>query len=656
MTDCVTYHYDQARTGWFQGGNTRDVSKWGKIQHITLGSPVRGAPLFLEHWAIARGAHAGETHSLVFVATSDNHIFAYDIDQLFAGQANFFWSQTLRPAILRSGSNIPKPIGICDTPVIDPSPNNIDLRRMFVLAYQDEGHGTQLDWSKAGNTSGFGDLLDGNHAFWIGNFSGAANDEILFHYNGDGNWWLGTYESVNGNPAQLNWVHLDNTGGFGGNNGIDYGDLLDGRHSFFTGDFSGSGRTQMLFYSAGGTDNPDGNWWLRGFAKPTYHITAHDIDTGAILDDARLFDIGAHGRPRFDAGLQDQRGALNLVNGWIYATFADFYADDAGPYHGWVVGCNARNLKDQKFFPVTINGFGGGVWGPGGVAAAPDGSLYFSTGNWTGDVPSAEISGGKHPPDFNNYFEAVVRLDGSSSVQGPSLQVKGWYMPASAPDALDMNANDKDLGGSSVLVLPRPAGEPKLRPQMLVTTGKSGDVFLLDELTGPHWGGALWRKEIFPGYPNDGESKCAPAYYRSRAGDEYVYVIGSSKGKPGLVALRLTSNGVKWSLEQKWSAVDKFGNVVELGDIPGSPVVMSTPGTPNEAVVWIVDDNDIVPALRAFDALSLNEVYSSSDQPNDKLEDIPHFPPITCAQSIVFVGTNTGFACYGPPKLPGAGR
>ena len=91
--------------------------------------------------------------------------------------------------------------------------------------------------------SGFGDLGDGR-PFWVGRFSRADRDEMLFYYPGDDNWWLGSHD---GN--QLQWSFAGNTAGFG--HGIN-----DGR-PFWTGDFNGNGRTDVLFYYPG-----DGNWWL----------------------------------------------------------------------------------------------------------------------------------------------------------------------------------------------------------------------------------------------------------------------------------------------------------------------------------------------------------------------------------------------------------
>jgi hypothetical protein len=98
-------------------------------------------------------------------------------------------------------------------------------------------------WKKRGDTSGFGNLLDGGHPLWVGRFTG-GHDQVLFYFVGDGNWWLGTM-----NPGQLTWTLVDNSAGFG--------NLLDRQHHIWSGDFRGNGRRQMLFHYTG-----DRRWWM----------------------------------------------------------------------------------------------------------------------------------------------------------------------------------------------------------------------------------------------------------------------------------------------------------------------------------------------------------------------------------------------------------
>ncbi len=104
-----------------------------------------------------------------------------------------------------------------------------------------DANGT-LNWNHAGNTAGFGQVGDGR-PFWTGDFAGDAKSDILFYFPGDKNWWLGRFDA----NGTLTWNHAGNTAGFG--------QVADGR-PFWTGDFSGDAKTDLLFYFPG-----DGNWW-----------------------------------------------------------------------------------------------------------------------------------------------------------------------------------------------------------------------------------------------------------------------------------------------------------------------------------------------------------------------------------------------------------
>jgi hypothetical protein len=103
--------------------------------------------------------------------------------------------------------------------------------------------GSELAWTFAGNTLGFGQVADGR-PFWVADLTGDDRDDVFFYFPGDDNWWVGTHAG-----GQLQWSLAGNTVGFG--HGIN-----DGR-PFWTGRFSRNDRAQVLFYFPG-----DGNCWL----------------------------------------------------------------------------------------------------------------------------------------------------------------------------------------------------------------------------------------------------------------------------------------------------------------------------------------------------------------------------------------------------------
>ena len=228
----------------------------------------------------------------------------------------------------------------------------------------------QLQWSHLGNTSGFGQVLDGR-PIWIGDFTGGGTSDVLFYFPGDRNWWLGTV--VNN---QLQWAHAGNTAGFGQvwdgrplwigrfnsdrdqvlfyfpgdsnwwlgtvlnnqlqwtliGNTIGFGQVWDGR-PFWIGDFTGGGNSDVMFYFPG-----DGNWWLGSVinnqlqwmflgntGRPcSQRTTIHFKSLLAINDNIRNFintqftameDLFSRGGLAVYMGtIEDLSGNTNLVN------------------------------------------------------------------------------------------------------------------------------------------------------------------------------------------------------------------------------------------------------------------------------------------------------------------------------------------------------
>ncbi|MBD1911907.1 MULTISPECIES: VCBS repeat-containing protein [unclassified Leptolyngbya] len=144
-------------------------------------------------------------------------------------------------------------------------------------------NGSALQWSHVGNTAGFVDLTRNDIRFFTGDFTGDGRTDILFYFDGDHNWWLGRSDG-----GTLQWSHAGNTAGFV--------DLTRNDIRLFTGDFTGDGRTDILFYFAG-----DHNWWLGRSDGGTLQWS-HAGNTAVFVDltrnDIRLFtgDFTGDGR------------------------------------------------------------------------------------------------------------------------------------------------------------------------------------------------------------------------------------------------------------------------------------------------------------------------------------------------------------------------
>lgn len=147
--------------------------------------------------------------------------------------------------------------------------------------------GTTLTWDNASSVGGFGDLLDGSHAFLDGDFNGDGKQDVGFYYNGDGNVWLGI-----SNGTTLSW---QNAGSLSAN-----GNVIDYDHRLVTGDFNGDGATDLAFYSA-----TNGNISIglsnKGSGAPSFAWATASTTAKNLIDwNHRLYNADVNGDGKLD--------------------------------------------------------------------------------------------------------------------------------------------------------------------------------------------------------------------------------------------------------------------------------------------------------------------------------------------------------------------
>src|SRR5215469_8358871 len=117
----------------------------------------------------------------------------------------------------------------------------------------------------------------------------------------------------------------------------------------------------------------------------TYEQTLHRLDirngrdlTPPISIHASVPGSGidaANGVVSFDPLRENPRAALLLYRGVVYLSWAS--SCDVAPYHGWVMGYDAKTLKQRAVFNASPDGAEAGIWqADAGLAADSTGHIY----------------------------------------------------------------------------------------------------------------------------------------------------------------------------------------------------------------------------------------------------------------------------------------
>jgi len=205
--------------------------------------------------------------------------------------------------------------------------------------------------------------------------------------------------------------------------------------------------TQAIYFDAA-VEERDG---------PRHQVFGLSLKDGSVLqgfpvDVARA--LQATGR-RFDPRIQNQRTAMSLLDGAVYAGFSGHFGD-CGDYRGWVVGVPLR--QPAKVMSFAARARGGGIWAPGGMPVVGR-DIFFATGN---------TFGAKEWSDGEAVFRVGVDLQRSDSK-------RDFFAPA---DWRSLDAGDVDLGGSNPLPLNvLGAGGNQA---LILALGKDRKAYLLD--------------------------------------------------------------------------------------------------------------------------------------------------------------------------------
>jgi hypothetical protein len=257
--------------------------------------------------------------------------------------------------------------------------------------------------------------------------------------------------------------------------------------------------------------------------------------------------LAAHGI-RFTPRVQNQRGALSLLNGRIFVPFGGHYGD-CGDYHGVIAAISINP-------PQLVAGWAtrapkGGIWAPAGLSEA-DRALYFTTGN-TDDAHGWQ--------DGEGVFRVGADLAHRSS---PS----DYFAPSNWQQLDD---DDLDLSGVTPLPLTVP-GSP--RP-LMIALGKDGNAYLLDRRNLGGIGGALAVRRA----ANSAIITSATTYlvggvalvaYRARNA-----TCPNARYMSGIAALGVTPDA---TLSSAWCSPMNGA---------GAPIVTTTDGSANP-IVWAV--------------------------------------------------------------------
>jgi len=361
-----------------------------------------------------------------------------------------------------------------------------------------------------------------------------------------------------------------------------------------------------------------------------HRLHALDIATGAerpgspVVIDAMVPGSGdffsSSGFVPFHPYLQKNRAGLLLLHDVVYSAWTSYC--DWGGYHGWLIGHEAKTLRQISVFNSTPNAWAGSFWMSGAAPAADsEGNIYVISGNGPFD---ADTKGS----DFGDSFLKLSSIDG--------LAIADYFTPH---NQADLNRADMDLGSSGAVLLPDSVGN-NVHRHLLISAGKEGRIYLLDRDQMGHFHADGDRQIVQSLEGAIGPLYGGPAYFNNT-----VYFAASNDA---LKAFSISGGELGTSPSARSSQA--FG-------YPGAVPTVSANGASN-GIVWLLEGG-AGGTLHAYDASNVaNELYNSQmEGSRDSLGSFVRFTVPTVANGKVYVGTANSLAVFGlldqpPPQCP----
>jgi hypothetical protein len=408
---------------------------------------------------------------------------------------------------------------------------------------------------------------------------------------------------------------------------------------------------------------------------------------------------GSYTNSSLFSGKHIQRPGLLFANcgsgcgnaNYVYVAFSMMDGNPTPYPNGFVFGYNATNLRGgtvlqfQTTDGTVQNSNGGGIWmGGAGPAFGTDASgqswIYLTTANGTFDLDTGGTDAGDSFLKLNPANLTIATPTGG----GYLTPVDQYYRSAYGSDQCNSNSGDIDFGSGGVMLIPD--GDLTNWHYLAVNGEKEGGLWFVDR-TNP--GG--FDLACTTGTPPP--CNCTP----TKAGNNIqTYWTGSPYTTPGFAIhtspaywqydVNIPTLNYLYVTQQQVSTNSPAGPLIryplcnsssatgpiDLLNCTGAPVKASNSGstinfgwgaTPsisangtgaNDAIVWAISKPDLDTSegttpgiLYAIDAVSMQQLYSSSTCGLDQIAPATKFSVPTVANGYVYLGTQQTVSCPG---------